>query len=89
MPRISPHDGWQSENGELLRWKLQMSQLIDNQTGQVINEGDEVVTFRGEKAKLIRAFPNDGKTGKVKISILDKPNDPGYYFPSVIGAHFE
>jgi hypothetical protein len=70
-----------------------MKNLVDNQTGKIIRIGDEVETFRGEKAMVVALLPYDGKTGHVRIrfinSITQDELADEYFYPSVIGAHFE
>ena len=65
--------------------------LVHAKTGRPMNPGDRVTTFKGEKGRLVAAYPprHQGSTGKV-IVILDGPPKSGEceFYPSVIGAKF-
>ena len=49
--------------------------VIDNQTGQEVKPGDSLVSFRGERATLVRAVraQQPGKSGKVLVRWVDRP----------------
>lgn len=49
--------------------------VIDNQTGQEVKPGDSLVSFRGERAILIRPTRATaaGKSGKVLVRWVDRP----------------
>lgn len=59
--------------------------LIDEETGKVVNVGDTVTTFRGEQKTLKAVYPHDGKTGKVQLGSDDFSR---LLYPSVIGCTF-
>lgn len=63
--------------------------LISEISGNTINPGDEVTTFRGEVGKLISAIQprHAGSTGHVHIS-FDGSACGAVFYPSVIGAKF-
>lgn len=64
--------------------------LVDITNGKLIEPGNEVTTFRGEKARLISATPPHrmGSAGKVLVEFEKDNNYRMEYYPSVIGAVF-
>ncbi len=61
--------------------------LIDASSGDALNVGDELFTFRGEKGVLVASVephkPNS--TGRVIVRLKGSAAD-GSYFPNVFGA---
>lgn len=64
--------------------------LLDAETGAELKEGDERVTFRGEKVRITSLQPphKPDSTGKVNVQFVGEETT-GVYYPSVIGARFE
>jgi hypothetical protein len=60
--------------------------VIDNATGQEVTPGDEIVSFRGEKATL--GYPDApadaGRSGKVCV-LWQPSGQRGWYYDKVFG----
>jgi len=69
-----------------MEWKL-----IDDETGEPINLGDTVTTFRNERAELVWLDPphKPDASGRVIVRFEGDPEDRTQrFYCSVIGAHF-
>jgi len=64
-----------------------IAHLVDNVTGERFNIGDTAKTSDGETVVITGFLPYDGMTGKVIC--IDSDEWENYWYPSVIGAHFE
>ncbi len=67
--------------------------LINSKTKQRLKQGDDVVTFRGERGILMWLAPpvHAESSGRVGVRLLEKENQDFVYswFPGVIGAEFK
>lgn len=62
--------------------------LVNEKTGEPLNVGDKLTTFRGEECILTDATPPKHAASTGRVYVKDNPNQPypGEYFPSVVGA---
>lgn len=60
-------------------WRNKEVQLINEKTGEVVNKGDIIVTFRGERSILREAYPPHKPSASGRVN--------GYY-ASVWGLKF-
>ncbi len=68
---------------------MYMKGILKDENGKVINKGDEVTSFRGEKA-IVKGWdsPNSpASTGRIYVK-TDAFDELGFY-PSVYGLHIE
>ena len=66
--------------------------LISNSDGEIVREGEERTTFRGEKVIVGYMSPphRAGSTGKVELLVPGEERGFGVmYYPGVIDCHYE
>ena len=78
-------DGLYGAEGLTMQWKL-----VHAKTGQPIQIGDELVTFRGEKVRLTGMAPphKPEASGKVVVEHQDNGHYDSVYYVSVVGARY-
>jgi hypothetical protein len=88
---------WARRQEEIAAYRDELSRwfAIDEKTGERVNPGDKVVTFRGEELVFDRIsdYPVFGKSGKVLVKDPTveegKPFHTREFYPSVINVKLD
>lgn len=67
-----------------------MSRLVNKETGQIINVGDRVTSFRGDIGTVIEWIDpkHRGSTGRIVVQMHDKNSRESFY-PGVFNCEIE